>query len=113
MRVKGEQGEISSLIAGDYVIGKWTNTSGSIEVCKIKITAVNGLLLSYSLAPNTSIRPRVGMHLAQMGHDTDTRRQRASVVRANAIIQYAGVQGLGDTPSAYNSRNGRPGGLLL
>lgn len=93
MRVKGERGEISSLIAGDYVIGKWTNTSGSIEVCKIKITAVNGLLLSYSLAPNTSIRPRVGMHLAQMGHDTDTRRQRASVVRANAIIQYAGVQG--------------------
>ena len=93
MRVKGEQGEVSSLIAGDYVIGKWTNTSGSIEVCKIKITAVNGLLLSYTLAPNTSIRPRVGMHLAQMGHDTDTRRQRASVVRANAIIQYAGVQG--------------------
>lgn len=93
MRVKGEQGEVSSLIAGDYVIGKWTNTSGSIEVCKIKITAVNGLLLSYTLAPNTSIRPRGGMHLAQMGHDTDTRRQRASVVRANAIIQYAGVQG--------------------
>ena len=93
MRVKGEQGEVSSLIAGDYVIGKWTNISGSIEVCKIKITAVNGLLLSYTLAPNTSIRPRVGMHLAQMGHDTDTRRQRASVVRANAIIQYAGVKG--------------------
>ena len=93
IRVKGEQGELSSLIAGDYVIGKWANTSGSIEVCKIKITAVNGLLLSYTLAPNTSIRPRVGMHLAQMGHDTDTRRQRASVVRANAIIQYAGVKG--------------------
>lgn len=93
IRVKGEQGEVSSLIAGDYVIGKWANASGSVEVCKIKITAVSGLVLSYTLAPNTTIRPRVGMHLAQMGHDTDTRRQRASVVRANAIIQYAGVKG--------------------
>lgn len=90
--VRGEAGDRASFVAGDIVIGKWA-TATSTEVCKLRVSAVSGRSVSYELAPGSSVHPRVGMHLAQMGHKSDKRRQRATVVRGNNIVQYAGVDG--------------------
>lgn len=85
--------ETTSLIAGDYCIGKWMRADGTVEVCQLKVerTDQEGWV-HYSLALG-STPPREGMHIAQMGHTSDKRRQRATFVRNNVIVQYQGVDG--------------------
>lgn len=111
--VKGDEGDASSLAVGDYVLGKWATASGQVEVCKLKVTAVSGLKVSYTLAPDTSVRPRVGMHLAQVGHESDTKRQRATLVRGNAIIQYAGLKSWDVLPEHITAVMGDLSGFSL
>lgn len=88
-----EDGDSTSLVVGDYCIGKWTVAPGQVEVCKLMVTRIDaGGRIHYSLATG-SPHPRVGMHLAQIGHASNPRRQRGTCVRNNVIIQYSGVRG--------------------
>lgn len=83
----------TSLVVGDYCLGKWIGTAGKIEVCQLKVERIDKEgWVHYSLALG-STPPRVGMHIAQMGHQSDKRRQRATFVRNNVIVQYQGVDG--------------------
>lgn len=87
-----EEGETSSLQVGDACLGKWVTASG-LQICKLRIDYIDRQGYHwYSLAEG-SAEPRVGMHLAQVGSNRDSRRQRATLVRNNVIIQYDGLTG--------------------
>ncbi|MDY6122082.1 MAG: hypothetical protein SPI72_03275 [Porphyromonas sp.] len=88
-----EDGDHTSLQQGDYCLGKWVENNGSMALSKIKITRITDGRVYYALALGTKIHPCIGMHIAQVGHENNARRQRATVIRNNTIIQYAKLKG--------------------
>lgn len=91
-RPRLEEGETSSLQVGDACLGKWVTASG-VQVCKLRVYLIDSEGNHWYNLEGGSAEPRVGMHLAQVGSNRDSRRQRATLVRNNVIIQYDGLTG--------------------
>lgn len=108
-----EDGDHTSLQKDDYCIGKWIGDGGSVKVARIKITRIQGERIYYSRAPSSNTHPCIGMTIAQVGHASDARRQRATVIRNNMIMQYADLKGWDIEPKHITCLYGDLDGFVL